>query len=115
VVKNLTKNYATFVDVYSTILGEVDTSMNRALDEYDTEPEYVYVTYVKGNLFFNSLREMIGKDKFMQGLKEYYNEYKYLVATPEGMMGVFEGVTGTDLSQFFSSWIEGKIDIIEIK
>ncbi len=114
IVTNLTKSYTTFVDVYSSILGEVDTSMNRKLCDYDTEPEYVYVTYVKGNLFFNTLRETIGEEKFLKGLQEYYDTFKYDIATPDGMLGLFEKVSGMDLSTFFSSWIEGKVDIIEI-
>ncbi len=114
IIKNITKSYITFVDVYSSILGEVDTSMNRRLNEFDTEPEYVYITYVKGNLFFNSLRELVGEDKFIKALQKYVETYKFGISTPECLLGVFEEVTNTDLSQFFASWIEGKVDIVEM-
>ena len=113
VVKNITKSYITFVDVYSSVLGKVDTTMNRKLDEYDTEPEYVYITYVKGNLLFNTLRDTIGESKFMKGLQEYYEDNKFQIATPDNIISAFEKVSNMDLTQFFDSWINGKVDIIE--
>ena len=113
VVKNITKSYITFVDLYSTVLGEVDTTMNRRLDEYDTEPEYVYITYVKGNLLFNTLRDTIGETKFLKGLKEYYKTNKFKIATPDNLILAFEKESNMDLSQFFDSWINGRVDIIE--
>ncbi len=113
IVKNLIKSYTNFVDVYSSVLGKVDTSMNRRLDEFNTEPEYVYITYVKGNLFFSTLRDIIGKAKFMKALQTYFETNKFGIATPESLLGAFETVTKTDLSEIFDSWIEGRVDIIE--
>ena len=113
IVKNITKSYTNFVEIYSSVLGDVDTTMNRRLDEYNSEPEYVYITYVKGNLFFNTLRDTIGKDKFMKGLRKYFEDNKFAIANPDKMLEAFSSVTKIDLKPFFDSWINGKVDIVE--
>ena len=109
IIKNTTSSFANFVELYTSVLGNVDTSMNRALDEYDTEPEYVYITYVKGMLFFNELRNILGYDKFISCLQDYFETYKFKLVKPEHMLGSFEKTSHTDLSGFFNSWISGKV------
>lgn len=111
VIKNTTSSWVTFVDLYTSVLGNVDTSMCRALDEYKTEPEYVYVTYVKGMLFFNELRNLLGEAKFLKAVQTYFETYKFQNVTPDHLLGIFEQVSHTDLQGFFDSWINGKVVI----
>ena len=109
IIKNTTSSFANFVELYTSVLGDVDTSMNRALDEYNTEPEYVYVTYVKGMLFFDEIRNILGHEKFINCLQNYFETYKFQNVKPEHILGSFESTSHTDLSGFFDSWIEGKV------
>ncbi len=109
IVINSTNSYVSFIELCESILGSVDTSMNRALNEYDTEPEYVYVTYVKGMLLFENLRELIGKPAFDKGLKAYYLNYRFKNATPENLIATFEKASLKSLNSFFNSWTEGKV------
>ena len=111
IIKNTTSSFANFVDLYTSVLGEVDTSMTRSLDEYNTEPEYVYVTYVKGMLFFDEIRNILGHEKFISCLQNYFETYKFQNVKPEHMLGSFENSSHTDLSGFFDSWITGKVVI----
>lgn len=104
-------NYLFFLTIYKDILGEVDTSMNRALDEYDTEPEYTYMAYVKGVLMYDSLCQIIGKNRFISSLKLYAKEFSYKNATPQDLINCFEKASGVALQGFFESWIEGKVII----
>jgi len=111
IVKNTTNSYVTFVEVYTKVLGNVDTSMTRALNEYDTEPEYVYMAYVKGMLLFDSLMENVGEDKFLYIMSKYFDKYKYSIATPEALIKMFEKYLGYDMRGFFDSWLNGKVVI----
>ena len=85
--------------------------MDRKLNEYNTEPEYVYIAYVKGMLMFDGLREIIGTKKFMKGLQVYYNNYQGKNAVPQNLIDCFEKSSGTNLESFFDSWINGKVVI----
>ena len=108
---NATKsNYTLFITVYQDVLGTIDTSM-RAVDEYSTEPEYTYCTYVKGVLMYESLYQLIGEKKFLSGLKNYFENYKFKNAEPINLIFSFEEEAKTELKNFFDSWIKGKVVI----
>ena len=71
IISGAETTYRTFLDVYESVLGEVDESMNRNLSEFATEPEYVNNIYTKGVLLYDNLRETLGDSKFMKCLKKY--------------------------------------------
>ena len=101
-------NYSLFVSVYTDVLGSLDTSM-REVDKYATEPEYTYCTYVKGVLMFDSLENLVGSEKFLKSLKNYYQNHKFSTATPENLINSFNSTCKTNLNNFFDSWIQGKV------
>ena len=103
-------NYSMFVTVYNDVLGHVDTSM-RAIDEYDTDPEYVYCTYVKGVLMYDSLYNLIGEKDFIKALRIYVEQNKYKNATPQNLFNAFESSYGSSLENFFNSWTTDKVVI----
>lgn len=113
-IKNTTNSYVTFIEVYEKVFGSVDTSMNRKLDEYNNESEYVYIAYVKGMLLFDNIREIIGKEKFSNGIKKYFEDNKFKIATPDTLIKSFEEGTGLKLKEVFDSWIDGKVKIMQI-
>lgn len=113
-IKNTTNSYTTFVEVYKKVFDTVDTTMNRQLNEYNNESEYVYIAYVKGLLIFDNLREVLGKEKFMKGLQTYFEDNKFGIATPDSLVNAFEKSSGVDLKNFFDSWINGKVSIMPI-
>ena len=114
IIKNQTNSYVTFIEVYSSVFESVDTSMNRELNEYGTEYEYVYIAYVKGMLFFDSLRELVGDKRFFVALKDYFNSNCFSIATPETLLNSFEKSTKLNLKDYFASWINGNVEIISI-
>ena len=112
IVKNANSSYCMFVEVYDDIFGKVDTSMNRALNEYKTEPEYIYISYVKGLLLFDSLRDVLGNKTFFKCLKNYFKTYQGKNATPQSMIDSFESTSLRNLDSFFDSWIDGKVVVV---
>lgn len=110
-IDNATTNYKTFVRVYTNVTGSVDTSMDRPLSQFNTEPEYVQCTYTKGLLMFNSIRETVGDRKFFKALKDYYQDFAYKNAAPADMIASFNKSTGYDLEGFISSWLNGEVVI----
>ena len=111
-IKSTNNSYVTFVDLYTEILGKLDTSMNRHIDQYGTEPEYVYMTYVKGMLLFDNLREVVGKNNFLNGLKAYYSENAFNNVNPDNFIAAMEKTCKRELRNYINSWIEGKFVIV---
>ncbi len=108
IVKTATNSYRAFFSVYNQLNGSVDTSMNRKLCDYSGEFEYNNVTYNKGLILFDTLRNSIGDEKFLSGLKSYYKKNVCKIASADELYGCFIK-SGTDLEGFFQSFTEGKI------
>ncbi|MDD4276108.1 MAG: M1 family metallopeptidase, partial [Clostridia bacterium] len=115
IVNNVLDSYLLFTDVYKQVFGTVNTSMNRALDEYTTSHEYVYMAYAKGMLLFENLNSFVGDKKFYMALKQYYADNKMQIATQTDIVAAFEKATGADLSSFFNAWVNGTVVIENIK
>lgn len=88
-----------------------NTVMNRSLKEFNTELEYVAMTYSKGCLLFEDLNRVIGDKKFFQCMKEYFEENKYKIATADSLVGAFEKVTAVNYRSFIDGYLEGKIKL----
>lgn len=112
-MSNGVKTYSFYAEVYASVYKQIDTSMNRSLDEYTNENEYVYIAYVKGMLLFDSLQNLIGKENFFAGLRLYFKLYAYKNAQPYDLVYAFERVTNMNLESFFYSWIDGKVIIMK--
>ena len=112
IITNTTNSYLLFVQVYTDVFGNCNTTMSRLLNEYDTEPEYVYIAYVKAVLLFNDIRELIGNENFINGLKLYIKEYKGKNATPDNLIECMEKTSSKPLKDIFYSYIDGKVIII---
>jgi len=110
IVKSATNSYRAFFSVYNQLNGTVDTSMSRCLKDFSGEFEYNNVTYNKGLILFDMLRNSIGDEKFCECLRNYYSENVGKIASAENLYSCFIKC-GTDLEGFFDSFIEGKIII----
>ena len=111
-IKAVNSNYKLFVDVYTRVNGSVDTSMNRRLDEFATEPEYVNCTYTKGVLMFDAFRDSVGNRKFFKALKYYYTTNMFEKVSAEEFIANMISSTGVDLEGFFASWIDGSVVVL---
>lgn len=98
--------YMLYCEIYKNN-GKSATAMNKCVGDYPTSMEYTYMTYVKGQLLFDSVRTLIGDKAFFDGLKSYYDANKFKVATMADMIGAFEQHTGYQLTSYFNSWVDG--------
>lgn len=114
-VKNAITSYTLFVDVYKDVFNEVDTSMNRKLNQFATEPEYVYAAYVRGMIMFDDIRNLIGDKNFFNSLKNYYKQYGGKNAVPDSLISVFEDTSHKRLKSVFESYINGSTIIGNIE
>lgn len=109
-VKSAENTYKVFCSVYDKLFGTVDTTMLRSLGEYTSEYEYVNIAYVKSCIMYDYLRLSVGDDLFFKGLKRYYGDCKFKIATPSDLVGAYERV-GASANGFFQSFFDGKVII----
>ncbi len=108
-------SYLLFCDVYNEVYDNLDTSMNRNIHKFNTETEYVYLTYVKGVLMFDSIAEIIGDNKMKKVLQNFYVENAMKNATPSDLIKSFESVTHKKLAGYIMSWLDGSVVFEELR
>lgn len=100
--------YTLYADIVKTTSGTIKTSMLLPVNDYASEYEYSYMIYVKGIMMFDALRDVIGNKKLMKCFKEYFNEYKFKIATTDCLIACFAKTSGRDVEGFFDSWLSGR-------
>ena len=80
--------------------------MLRSLNEFESEYEYVIMSYVKPCIMFDYLRKAIGEQKFFKALSKYYEDYAFSIAQPDDLVGTFEKC-GADANGFFKGFFNG--------
>lgn len=113
-VSNALSSYLLYVDVVQTIRGEVNTKMNLSVSQYQNDYEYSYMVYVKGVIMFDELRTAVGEQKLVSGLKKYYQNNKFKIATKNDFYKAFESACHQDLHNFFEGYLEGTAIISKI-
>ena len=106
-VSNAFSSYLLYVDVIETLRGDVNTKMNLSVNQYQNDYEYSYMIYVKGVIMFDSLKSMLGEKKVVAGLKKYYNDNKFKIATKEEFFEAFKNACHQDLETFFEGYLNG--------
>ena len=88
--------------------GAPDLVLNLPVSAY-IENNYGVIIYVKGPLFFFELENLLGRDRFLDGLQLYFERFRYEVAELKDMLAAFEDATGEDLDAVFYQWV-GEFD-----
>ncbi len=104
------QTYKAFCTVSEKLFESVDTSMLRPLGAFKSEYEYVNVAYIKPCIMYDTLRTTVGDSKFFTALKNYYENYKFKVSTPDELIGAFEKA-GANSNGYFESFFNGKVII----
>ena len=106
-VNEALSSYLLYVDVIQTLKGEVNTKMNLCVNEYQNDYEYSYMVYVKGVIMFDSLKNMVGEKSVVAGLKRYYTDNKFKIASTESFLKSFEQACHQDLKNYFDGFLNG--------
>ncbi|MBR1926090.1 MAG: M1 family metallopeptidase [Clostridia bacterium] len=115
VIGNALSSYMLFCDVFKEVYGELNSQMNRDIQTFNTETEYIYLTYVKGLLMFDSIENTIGQNKMLKCLKGIVSDYAFCEITPKEMIECFEKYSKRNLQSFITSWLDGSVILEEIK
>ena len=107
IVGDALKEYRAYYDVYGSVLGRTDTKMVRPLKDFVSEFEYRCLEIDKPLVMLDTLRKSVGDDVFLKGLKRYYRDNRFFIATAEHFIGAFEK-SGLDVRGFFESFLYGK-------
>ncbi len=73
-----------------------------------TDPASRAIGYGKAAMVFHMLRKRLGDERFFNALRELLRTRAFRQSSWEDLATVFGRQAGTDLSGFFSDWVDGK-------
>ncbi|MFL6417779.1 MAG: M1 family aminopeptidase [Bryobacteraceae bacterium] len=91
---------------YIEALTVKDPPVLQAARLEDYSPEYWALTAAKGAAILNMLRNVVGPDNFVKGLKAFIDTYAWKSVSSEDFRKVFERVSNQELRYFFVQWLE---------
>jgi aminopeptidase N len=87
--------------------GEVDDAdipIGMPVRAYEGK-EYGAIVYGRGPLFVDALAKRMGQKTFTAFLRDYYETFKWGIATTEGLKQVAERHCSCDLTPLFAQWV----------
>lgn len=75
-------------------------------DHYDRNRTYGINSYVKGAVLLTQLNYILGEDVFMQGMRNYFNTWKFKHPNATDFKRVMEKTSGLELDWFFLQFVE---------
>ena len=106
-VSSCEKSYKSFCTVYDKVFKSVNTKMVRSLKDFTSDFEYVNIAYVKPCIMYDYFRTTVGEKKFFNGLKRYYEDFKFNNATADDLIASFNKA-GCNAEGYFESFLNGK-------
>lgn len=96
---------ATYRNYIQFALSGKEEPMAQHSDFFSLNRAYSIAAYVKGCIFLNQLKYIIGEDNFWQGMRRYYETWKFKHPEPHDFIRVMEQVSNIQLKWYFNYWI----------
>jgi hypothetical protein len=87
------------------ITNPLHEPMSILADHYETNFAYGMNAYYKGATFLYTLKNLLGDDVFYDGMKTYYNQWKFKHPTPHDFKRIMEKKSGMELEWFFNYFL----------
>jgi len=68
---------------------------------------YEIMVYAKSALFFDSLYQAMGRERYLEVLRTFIDRYRFKTPKPEDFLDIVEEVGGIDPMPFYEKWIMG--------
>jgi len=86
------------------VFSSRDFALTEFRSRHSTSSEAI--GYGKSLMFFHMLREYLGDEVFLKGLREFYRDNLFKLAAFTGLRKSFEHISGKGLKEEFGQWIE---------
>ncbi|MBW3545691.1 MAG: M1 family metallopeptidase [Bacteroidetes bacterium] len=74
-------------------------------DRYIRNRTYSMNAYVKGSVLLSQLSYIMGEEKMMEGMRSYYNTWKFKHPNPTDFKRIMEKTSGMELDWLFLDWV----------
>ncbi|HEA19894.1 hypothetical protein LCGC14_0666320 [marine sediment metagenome] len=96
----------TYKGYYSLVNSGLEQPQTTHADRYDNNYAYSIAAYSKGSIFLSQLGYIIGQDKLMQTIKNYYRDFKFKHPVPNDIKREAEKTSGMELDWYLTDWTQ---------
>lgn len=90
---------------FSLVRSGLQEPASQHSDHYSTNRAYGTAAYNMGTVFLHQLKYIIGEEQFYNGMRRYYNAWKFRHPEPEDFIRIMEKVSGLQLAWYLNYWI----------
>lgn len=94
-----------YASYFNLIKRNLQEPISQHSDHYSTNTAYGTSAYAMGTVFLQQLRYIVGDDLFFEGMRNYYNTWKFKHPEPNDFIRVMERVSGLQLKWYLSYWV----------
>lgn len=94
-----------YQNYFNLVKSGLEEPMTTHADHFATNRAYGSAAYSKGAVMLSQLGYIIGQKNFMQGMKRYFDEWKFKHPNPTDFKRVMEKTSGIELDWFFEHWV----------
>ncbi len=91
---------------YNFIKTGLEEPLSTHSDHFSTNQAYGVGSYTKGAIFLMQLGYIIGEDKLFQGLRRYYNEWKFKHPDEYNFLRIMEKESEIELDWYLDYWVK---------
>lgn len=107
-MKKRSDSFKNFINSKKAAQPDYCPKMNKALKDYD-QNEYSAICYDMSCAMFKNMYDTMGKKKFEKGLRLFFEDNKYKIATGSDLHVAFTKAAGKDMGKLFNSWTLGTV------
>lgn len=90
---------------YKLIEDGLQEPMSQHSDHYTTNSAYGTSAYSMGAIFLNQLKYIVGEKVFYNGMRRYFNAWKFKHPEPNDFLRIMENESGLQLHWYYRYWI----------
>lgn len=91
---------------YKLVDSGLEQPQTTHADRYDVNFAYGIAAYSKGSIFLSQLGYIIGQDKLMKTIQNYYRDFKFKHPVPNDIKREAEKVSGMELDWYLTDWTQ---------
>uniref|UniRef100_UPI003593A8AE M1 family metallopeptidase n=1 Tax=Pricia sp. TaxID=2268138 RepID=UPI003593A8AE len=96
----------TYKGYYNLVNSGLEQPQTTHADRYDVNYAYGIAAYSKGSIFLSQLGYIIGQDKLMKTIQNYYRDFKFKHPVPNDINREAEKVSGMELDWYLTDWTQ---------
>jgi hypothetical protein len=93
---------------------DLDSALNRPVDDFENSSQYETVVYAKGALLYRRLRNILGDREFRDFLRQYLDRHRYEIVNVDDWLVEIQALEEQEADELYRRWVEAPPAIVPL-